>query len=233
MRNALPILLSLFLFTACRNISGSGNIVTEKRNTGNFTGIDAGGAYDVELKAGPEAKVEVEADDNIQQYIETNVSGDVLEISTRGRSNFRNSHIKIFVTASEIKLLKVSGAASINAVTTIKAPDKIRLEASGAAHINVMIDAPTISSHASGAANIEISGRTRNHNTHASGSADIRAYQLLSENTEAEASGAANIKVHASVLLDATASGAADISYKGGAVVKEHVSGAASIKKQE
>ena len=58
-------LLAVIILGSCDQMSGSGNIVTEKRETGDFKGISAGGAFEVEVKMGPVTEVVVEADDNI------------------------------------------------------------------------------------------------------------------------------------------------------------------------
>lgn len=232
MRNALIVLTSLLFFVSCTGIQGSGNIVTEKREVKEFKGISTGGAYDVELTNGP-ISVEVEADDNVQQYVETDVEGGILKIRTRDNFGLSNAHVKIYVSAPEIKSLKSSGAASITAKDLLKTEGKISLESSGAASIKAEVDAPEVEAESSGASKIELSGRTREYAAKASGSADIKSSGLLTESTEARASGAASIRVHASVNLNAEASGSASIYYRGGATVQQKTSGAADVKKED
>lgn len=233
MRNALLIAIGSLVFASCSNITGSGNIVTEKRQTSSFRGISTGGAYDVELKKGPGVEVTVESDDNVIGYVETRVEGDVLVISTRDHINFMNTHTKIFVTAPEIKLFKTSGASSIKTKDMFTSTEKMSFESSGASSIEANVDAPEMYAKASGASKIELSGRTRDYKAVASGSADIKSGGLLTENTEVKVSGAASAHVHASVNLNAEASGSASVYYRGGAVVQQRVSGAADVKKED
>jgi hypothetical protein len=233
MKKIMVYTFGIFILNSCTNISGSGNIVTEKRQVSDFTGISTGGSYEVELKKGPANEVLVESDDNIIKYIETRVVGDMLLIKTKGSYNFMNSHTKITVTAPEINLLKCSGAASIQTEDVFSSLGKISIEASGAAGIEANFDAPEISTKASGASKIEINGRTRNHKASTSGSADIKAGGLLTEISDVRASGASSIHVHASVRLNAEASGSASVYYRGGASVQQKVSGAADVKKED
>ncbi len=233
MKKIISFLFALIVLSSCHQIQGSGNVVTENRSTGDFTGVSAGGGFEVELKTGPSTEVRVEADDNLMKYIETRVSGNVLHISTKSNTNIMDGHYKVFVTSPEINFINSSGAASIHIINVIKNDEKIKLEASGAASINGEVDAPKISADASGAANITVSGRTMNYDAEASGSATIKTSELMSETTKAQASGAANIHVFVSVSLDADASGAASISYKGAGNVVQKASGAASIKKDD
>jgi hypothetical protein len=233
MKNGLLVIVSALVFVSCYNISGSGNIVNEKRQVGSFKGISTGGAYEVELRKGPSVEVEVESDDNVIKYIETSVEGDVLEIRKKGGGNFMNTHTKIFVTVPEINLLKCSGAASIKTTDVFKSDGKIRLETSGASDVEVQVDAPEVSAKSSGASSIKLGGRTRDYNAAASGSADIKSSGLMTENSVIKASGAADVHVHASVKLNAEASGSASIYYRGGAAVSQKTSGAADVKKED
>jgi len=230
MKQLLSSIFLVLAFASCDQRTGSGNIVTEKRTTGNFTGISVGGAFEVEIRTGPVTRVEVEADDNIIKYIETKVSGDVLKIRVKSSSGFYDAHLKVFVTVPEIRSIKTSGAANVKAVDVLKSTGKISLDVSGAGGITAAVDAPEIYAEASGAGNIELSGRTRDYKLKSSGSGDIKSFNLQSENTDVRASGAGSAHVHASVSLKADASGAGDISFKGGASVQQKTSGAGNVK---
>src|SRR4028119_1305483 len=60
-------------------VSGSGNIVSEKREINDFQAINVGGVFQVEITAQKDFSVEIEADDNVLPLIKTRVSGSVLE----------------------------------------------------------------------------------------------------------------------------------------------------------
>ncbi len=233
MKQIISFAFALVVFSSCHRIQGSGNIIIETRSTGNFTGISAGGAFEVELKTGPVTEVRIEADDNLMPYIETRVSGNVLNITTKGHTNFIDGHYKAYITAPNINYLNSSGAASIRIMNVVKNSEKIKLESSGAASITGEVDAPKIITEASGAANITISGRTMNYDAEASGSANIKSAELMSETTKVHVSGAANAHVYSSVSLNADASGAANVYYKGSGSTVVKTSGAANIKKDD
>jgi len=229
------LIFSLIIFGAasCSHIEGSGNIVTEKRQTGDFKGISVGGSFEVELRSGPVTSVEVEADDNLIKLIETRVSGDMLKIETRDHFSINDGHYKVYITAPEIRKIKSSGAANVKALDVLKSDSKISLDASGAGNIKAEVDAPEVETEASGAGNVEVTGRTKGYTARASGSGNIKSSKLLSENTDAEASGAGSVHVHASVNLKANASGAGSVYYRGGGSVNKSVSGAGSVKSED
>ena len=209
---------------------GSGNIVTETRAVSNFNEIVVGSAFEVEIKNGPVAEVSVEADDNVINSIETKVKGDKLKINIKSGRSFNNAHYKVYVTAPQINSLHISGAASVKTINQLKAADKIEIDLSGAANFTASLDAPEIDAEVSGAGNITLKGRTRNYTAKVSGSGKIESYDLLSENTTVNVSGAGTAKVYASVSLQADASGAGNVFYKGLGNVNQKTSGAANIK---
>ena len=233
MKKLLVLAAMVFSVASCAHIEGSGNIVTEKRQVSNFKGISAGGGFEVEIKTGPDISVEVEADDNLIKLIETRVSGNILRIETKDNFNIHDGHYKVYITAPEITSIKSSGAANVKALDVLKSDSRISLDASGAGNIKATVDAPEIETEASGAGNIEISGKTREYTAKASGSGNIKSSKLLSENTDAAASGAGSVHVHSSVNLKANASGAGSVYYRGGGSVQKKVSGAGSVKSED
>jgi len=65
MKQVLVFFVALMFLSSCHRITGSGNIISEKRVTGGFTGIKTSSGIDVELRMGDDSEVTVEADDNI------------------------------------------------------------------------------------------------------------------------------------------------------------------------
>lgn len=231
MRKIVFFAAIIIAFTSCDRLSGSGNIVTEKRALDNFTGISVGSAFEAEIKSGPYA-VEVEADDNLMKHIKTRVTGGILKIEFKKNTSITNAHLKVYITAPEINRINSSGAARVKVIDQLKSSGKIILETSGAGNIEAAVDAPEIETEVSGAGSIDVKGRTRSHSAKASGGGSIKSKELLSENTVAKSSGAGNIHVHASVSLKANASGAGNVFYTGGASVESHASGAGSVRKE-
>jgi len=231
MKKLLIIILSISVLGACRYRSGSGNIITEKRNTGAFTGISVGGGFDVEVKTGP-AEVMVEADDNIIKYIETDVVDGQLKIRLE-HINIHDAHLKVYVTAPEINTIRTSASASVDVKDILKSARAIKLQSSSGSNIKAVLDAPDIEADASSGGEMDLSGRTRNFNAESSSGSTINAKELMSENTTVSVSSGAAAHVHASLSLDASASSGGNVSYRGGAVtVKKNVSSGGEVEKE-
>lgn len=189
-------------------IEGSGVLKTEKREVSGFSKIDASGAISVEIVIQNDFSVEVEADDNLLQYIKTEVSGDTLKIYSEGRLSRKNPvNVKIGMPA--IEGLEISGASKATAAN-VKS-EELFLKANGASKIT-------------------ISGEVRNLESRINGASSIDAENLKSENVEIKVNGASKATVFATNRLDANANGASRIIYSGDpAAIDKKSNGASSI----
>lgn len=231
MKKILLVGLITGLMVSCRFRSGSGDIVTSNRDPGNFSGVSAGGGFEVEIKQGSPSSVMVEADDNLVEDVETMVEGGKLKIRMRDHINVRNAHLKVFITAPSITSLQSSASADINVVGNLEAGETIRVNASSGSSISATLDAPRVEADASSGAEIDLGGRTRNFDAQSSSGASVNARDLLSESTKASTSSGASVEVHASVQLEARASSGGTVKYRGPASVVKKESSGGNIEK--
>jgi hypothetical protein len=190
-------------------VQGSGNVVNEKREAANFNAIEVGGIFEVEVVAQKEFSVEVEADDNLLQYIKTEVNGGTLEIRTEKRISPKG-RIRVRISAPNIESLQVSGVSKLS-LANLK-NDSLKVDASGASKIKV-------------------DGETRNLEVELSGASRLDAENLKSENVNVDGSGASSASVNVSGDLKADLSGASKVTYSGNPRnLEKSTSGASSVK---
>ena len=86
----LFLVLAASLTTACQfdinlgQVNGNGNVLTEERPVSeSFTAIRGSAGLDVFLEQGDEAKIVVEADENLLDIIETEIVEGKLKIGTK------------------------------------------------------------------------------------------------------------------------------------------------------
>lgn len=229
--------LTLLVFSSCdyisgKRIKGNGVIKTETRTVGSFSSIDVKGAIYVIIKQDSSTSVKIETDENLLDYIEITTNGDILNIQTRSRTNPRpTGKIKVFVSNPSFKHFEASGACNIYSENKIADAGTITIDLSGASEIKMELAAPAVDVDASGAGKIYLKGETRDLKAHGTGATDIYCYELMTENTTIQLSGAGSAQVFASVKLDVHITGAADVKYKGNPTVSQSVSGAGSVKK--
>ena len=198
-------------FKSMSGIQGSGSAKRETRNVSGFEKIDASGAVNVEIVAGEDFKVEVEADDNLLQYVKTETSDDTLKIYSADKISPKTK-LLVRISLPELTKLEVSGASGATA-TNIKG-DSIELRASGASKIKAV-------------------GEIKDLNAEASGASTIEASNLIAENADVDSNGASALITAPINDLKAQASGASTVYYTGEPKnIKQDVSGASSIKRK-
>lgn len=236
------IMLSFLIITAAscdfiggKRIKGNGNISTAEREVSDFNKVEVNGAIDVYVVQGALKPVRIEGDENLLSYIKVEQMGDKVEVSTKRGYNLRPTRkMKIYVTSPRFEKLDVSGACNIFSENKLSLDNPLSLEVSGAGDINVDVNAPRVEAEVSGSGNVNMKGETKVFELKISGAGEAKCYDLLTETTKVNISGAGSAEVFASVDLDANVSGAGSIKYKGNAPkISQHVSGAGSVKKAE
>lgn len=217
MKRIFLILISSVLYTSCdmNSITGSGNIITEKRTVNHFDGINISGSIDVEVRSGEAVSVEVEADDNILPYIITEVANGMFKARYKSNSSFSNTHAKVYVTVPSLQKISISGSGNISSQDTIKNNNGIEFFVSGSGDIKMLTDAPSVKARISGSGNINLFGRTKNFEGSISGSGDLKCQDLLAENVTIKIVGSGTAHVFSSVSITAKTTGSGDIYYSG------------------
>ncbi len=213
------VFLSLFIISCKTDINlggvtGNRIVTTEHRKiNSNFRKIRASNGLEVYITQGKKKSVTVEADENLQEIIITEVVNGVLKVYTD--KNIRRAKLKkIFITIPSLEgITATSGAAVIskNILTTTILTTK----ASSGANIKLEIDATDLSSSSSSGADIKLIGTAKTYNASASSGSSTKSYGLIAKEVTVRASSGANIDVYASEKINAKATSGGDIDYKG------------------
>jgi hypothetical protein len=228
---------SALVFTSCREIfakrmRGNGNVTTQTRSAGQFNSVEVSGNINVYARQDSSASIRVEADENLQQYIETRNDGGVLVIRSQEGYNLRPSRqIKVYVSSGTFKSFEASGACDLFSEGKITSASEVKYDLSGSCDVTMDVNAPKVSADVSGACTVKLMGQTKDFSVHGSGSTDIKSFDLLAENVDLDISGAGDAEIYASVKISGTISGAASVKYKGAAQTDIHTSGATSVSK--
>lgn len=233
MKNIVLVILSICLLQSCKVKTGSGNIERQDRKLEAFYSVHVGGSFNVIIRKGNDYKVTIEADDNILEDIETDISGGRLKIEYRNNLSISNADVKIFVETPELTSVNASASADVKVEGVISTSKTLEFHASSSASIQAEIDAPAAEADASSSGSITLKGRTKDLDTQASSAGEIEARELLSENTKAQASSGGSINVHASLQLNGQASSGGSIYYRGNPTVSRQESSGGNVSKAD
>ncbi|MAZ26121.1 MAG: DUF2807 domain-containing protein [Cytophagaceae bacterium] len=214
-------------------VRGSGNITTETRSTGDYDHVAVGGPFDVTLIAGTEGKINIEADDNLLQYIITEVKGDKLKIYVKNGVNIRPSgKIKATVPFKDLEGASLAGSGTMVNESPITA-SSFDCAVAGSGNLILDLKADDIQASVAGSGNLRLSGRADKIEMHVAGSGNVRANDLTAKIVEANVAGSGDIDFDCDDCdLTARVSGSGDIGYTGNTTREDvKVSGSGKIRK--
>lgn len=229
----LIILLAATMTVSAQNrkkITATGPVVTNERNVDGFSGINVSTGIDVYLTQGNTTKVSLETEENLHEHILTEVKNNVLHVYTK--MNIKGSKIKkVHVTMSEVTSLKASSAGDIYGETVIKAGE-LKLKASSAGDIKLIVQAKSITADCSSAGDIQLSGSADYLDCSTSSAGDLLAKDLKVNEAKVSASSSGDVIVNVSDKLYARASSSGDVRYYGNPQVDAKSSSAGSVKRK-
>jgi hypothetical protein len=228
---ALVSLVAL-LSTSCHKVTGKGPVVTEVRPLSNFSAIDMRINGDVYFRQDPAYKVEINAQQNILDRMETYVSNGRLVIRFEDNVWVRNEHIVVNLSAPSVNFFKVDGSGSLTTTGLIN-PSNIELRVEGSGDIRI-IDMATgnVNAKVSGSGSIRVNnGTATDVDLEITGSGDIDMLNVSANKARTNTSGSGNTKVNASQTLDVNITGSGNIYYKSNPVINTRVTGSGRLIK--
>lgn len=218
LRHFLVVFLALGI-TFCaegqirRTVYGNNHVVRKDRNAGQFTGIRVSSGIDVYLKQSGSESIAVEADENLHEYIITEIKGGVLNVYSD--ANIREAEMKrVYVTMRDITSLKTSSAGDLIGESPVTA-DNLELSASSAGDIKLELKAKKVDIDISSSGDMTLSGEADILEASLSSAGDLNAYGLTVRDADVSVSSAGDADVTVTERLKARASSAGDINYRG------------------
>lgn len=195
-----------------QNVNGNGNVVTVNRTiTEPFTAIKAKTGLEVIIKQGEDKKVVIEADDNLQDHIFTEVKDGTLEVYVD--ANIRKSSAKkVYITLPVLTGLSSSSGASVSSANTFKCTS-VGFDSSSGSSLTFSVEAEKIDCESSSGSTMTLSGRTVSLDTDSSSGSSMNLKNLVAQNIDAESSSGSSTTVNPTESLKAEASSGSSINY--------------------
>lgn len=246
----------IFFLTSCEDnfllIQGNGISTTESRRADMFYRIENSTSIDIIYKTADTTGITIYADENLMQYLITEIYDNTLEIKFRSGNSHLEFKVKPLITITSPRLEKViiSGSANFSAdemsgnsvvikesgsgsisVSKVECTDlSILLSGSGKININNCV---SVSSdvYLSGSGSIAISGKSENNDLKISGSGEINAENCLLNSATIIISGSGNAYCNIKDMLTAIISGSGNIYLTGNPAITQTISGSGKIIK--
>ena len=205
-------------------IQGSGDITTETRELAEFDRVVFSSEGTVMLTQAEELSLSIEADDNLHQYLVTDVSNGVLTISTTENTDVAPSRtMKFRIGVVDLSGIELRGAGTITADTVQSSAIEVVLSGTGDVVIK-QLRADEVTVNHTGVGTIQVAGETDLQEVVASGTGDYDGSDLVCRTATVEASGLAEVTVNVTDDLQITASDSGAVSFYGSPTVEQDIS---------
>ena len=162
---AVPMLFS--------QVRGNGNVEKQERNVGDFTGISVRSGIDLIVTQGDQSKLIIETDENLQEYIITEVESGILKIYVKQNARInKSSAMDAHVTVNQLDLLNVSGGGDVQSKGLISTDD-ISISVSGGGDLQFDLKADRAKCDISGGGDVSLDAEIREFKAALSGGGDM------------------------------------------------------------
>ena len=207
-------IISLFFFSCTKErLVADGNIITQVRNPGTFSGVHSSGSNPIKIIYGSEYKVEIKGSGNLIPRYKTTIHNGTLNLGYEF-VNVHRDDIEVLVTMPEIKNVSMSGSGKLDISGDFPDQSLFRLTISGSSKTNIN--------------DIFLAQEV---NVNISGSGDANLEKILSERADVKISGSGDVRLSVLNNLNVTISGSGKVYYTGNAIVDSRISGSGRVIK--
>jgi hypothetical protein len=225
----------MLLVSACGivPIFGSGNLVTETPQVSSFEAVAISGVGDLIVIQDGTESVTVETDDNLMQYLVTDVRDGTLELrlERKGVDNFRPT--RLVFTVHIKKLTGVTASGTWNFTAEKINTDNLSIVGSGTGRVDICtLIADTLTVTLSGTTAMYATGQVTSQSITISGTGAYRTADLRSKTADVLVSGTGDAVLWATNFLTVSIQDAATVQYYGNPQTNIDTHGASSIQQQ-
>jgi hypothetical protein len=224
---ALVLLVLAFSVLACgflrfgedgngQTITGTGSVVAQERDVSGISGVELAMSGTLHISMGSTPSLRIEAQDNLMQYIETDVRGGTLLIRNTPGYDLRSTRpIQYYLTVEKLDNIEVSSTGDIE-VGNLKS-DSLSIRSSSSGNIKIDgLDSSSLDVKISSSGEVEISGgQVQKQNIEISSSGDYQARDMASATADINLTSSGTTTVQVSDRLSGHLSSSGNIYYVG------------------
>ena len=230
----LVMLSALFTLQACdliqNSVRGSGDVTRVEIPFSGINGVSLTTQGELVIEIGAEEKLIIEAQENLQPYIEANLANGKLTIETREGYNLNPTKpIRYLLTVKSIEFLTVTSSGSIDAPALEVDQFQVKITSSGDINLESLI-AETLDVSLTSSGDLEIAaGQVETQEVHISSSGNYTAGDLRSQEAEVDITSSGDVTVWVTDRLEVNISSSGDVSYYGSPEVKTEITSSGRV----
>jgi len=216
-------------------VTGSGKLANWDFDYRDFTKVEAGYAFDVEIIKADSYLIRITVNDNLYEYLDISKQGDTLHIGLKPNHNYMNITRKATISLPDLEKVGLSGASKANVgggfssshavvfdlsgasnadISSMKAGNT-NFELSGASKASGSIEMADGRFDLSGASSLELEGSANDIDIVVSGASRVKLSNFSVVDVNIDLSGGSDATVNASGRLDGDLNGGSKLNYIG------------------
>ena len=196
------------------NITGSGDLTTESYDFRDFSRIEAHSGFELEVTMSGTFSIGITADDNVQEYIAVEKSGDTLDIRLRGTRFYHSITLRARVTMLNLYRIELSGGSRAD-ITGFSSSHDFDADLSGGSRLNGDIIAANVEFELSGGSQVELEGSGEDLVIDGSGGSQLDLEDFPIDDASIGLSGGSRATINISGTLSVDLSGGSRVLYVG------------------
>lgn len=215
-------------------VSPSDHITKVTKHFDDYNKLDISGPFEVFVTYSEfEESIEIEANDNLHEYILVERNGNTLHIQMKNNTQILGSNevLKAYVTTKYIDEYEAAGLSKIKLQTPAKT-STMEIRLSGLCTLQGEIETDKMISRLSGNSKLMVTGAANKLDANVTGASEIEHFDFEVNDVDLDLSGSSNASITANGEIKVKATGNSTFYYKGdGIVVKQTLTGNSTIEK--
>lgn len=226
----LAVLFGLAL-SACKPISGSGNIKTEARSVRGITAVNLVTPGMLIIEQRGSESLTIEADDNFLPLLTNTVNNGTLTLETKPTVALKPTSLIYHLSVKDLNKIIVSGAGDVKATKLLANSFTFDVSGSGKASIDSLTTS-SLTIFVSGSGELKLTGTADSQEIRIAGSGNYSGENMDSDQVKIDLSGSGRAILKVNNTLDATVSGSGSVWYIGKPTITKQISGAGSLSQR-
>ena len=215
------------------HVVGSGNLVTEDYDFSDFTGVDVGNGFEVEITQSSSYSINITTDDNMLDYIEVSSPGNKLTIGLKWGYIYQDVTLRAKITMPDLYELEFSGETHGTIEGFTSSHEFVVGLSGGSSLIGDFTTSEDAQFSLSGGSAINLDGAASDLRISGSGASQLRLSDFIVHDADVGLSGGSAATINIDGRLDADLSGGSNLLYIGDPTMGDiNTSGGSTVGKK-
>lgn len=217
----VSVLLIASLQIQAQVAKGNGVLKVDIRDLSGFTEVIAQGSFDLYLIQGQEEAVRIETDENLVDFFQTRIEGEVLYIEMTADIR-KYKEINVYVALKELKSVTLLNEIYLKSENVIQF-DELSLYSSGMSRIDLELFASKLDAEFTDGTYAYLRGYTEYLNMEIHDETDLNAFDLQADYCNIKSSGLTEVMINVEKDLKLMVTGGSNVYYLGDPKISQRV----------